>query len=60
MHASPPYLYRSEFVKSVSYTESSEDPGPLWAQLNSLKNLSPGTNVLWIYLETAPNIVPQS
>ena len=29
-HVSQPYLYRSEVVKSVSYTETGEDPVALW------------------------------
>jgi len=40
--------------------ETDEDLGALCAQLNSLKDLSSGRNVLWISLEIAPNIFSQS
>jgi len=40
--------------KSVSYTKTGENPAASCAWLNSLKDLSLGTNVLWISSETAP------
>jgi len=51
------HLHLYKVVKPVSYAEAGEDPGTLCASLNFLKDLSPETNILWISLESAPNIL---
>ena len=51
-YVSQPYLHRSKVIKSVFYMETGEYSCALYTELNSLKDLSHGTNVLRISLET--------